>query len=147
MAVNWLFLGPEQTKHFGHFFALFWHWMDRTANQLNKEVTDESIRNLSSICSHASLYRVLISYLPGQLWEEVLVGGEGPQAVQVADGGRQRLQLITTTVQLLQQRQTGWNGRRGRKEEMQRKVTETERKSFCRLRNICHDLRLLRRGP
>lgn len=30
---------------------------------------------------------------------------------------------------------------------MQRKVTETERKSFCKLRNICHDLRLLKRGP
>lgn len=41
-------------------------------------------------------------YLAGQLWEEVLIGSEGSQAVQVADGGRQRLQLITTTVQLLQ---------------------------------------------
>lgn len=55
---------------------------------------------------------IMCSYLPGQLWEEVLVSGEGPQAVQVADGGRQRLQLITTTVQLLQQRQTGWKEQR-----------------------------------
>lgn len=49
-------------------------------------------------------------HLPGQLREEVLIGGEGPQAVQVADGGRQRLQLVAAAVQLLQQRQTG--GRR-----------------------------------
>lgn len=62
------------------------------------------------------------SHLPRKLREEVLIGGEGPQAVQVADGGRQRLQLVAAAVQLLQQRQTGrglreqgaWGGVLGR---------------------------------
>lgn len=57
----------------------------------------------------------MIIYLPRQFAEEVLVSSEGPQAVQVTDGGRQRLQLITTTVQLLQQRQTGWKMKKKKK--------------------------------
>lgn len=118
MAVNWLFLGPEQTKHF---FAISWQWMGHISI---KQGNDRRIdKELIVSCSRTSLYRVLISYLPGQLWEEVLVGSEGPQAVQVADGGRQRLQLIATTVQLLQQRQTGWNGRRAER----RKCRESDR--------------------
>lgn len=55
-------------------------------------------------------------YLPRQLREEVLISSKGPQAVQVTNGWRQRLQLITTTVQLLQQRQAAWWQQHGGRE-------------------------------
>lgn len=48
----------------------------------------------------------MCGYLSWQLREEVLITCERPQAVQEADGRGQRLQFITTTVKLLQQRQT-----------------------------------------
>lgn len=53
------------------------------------------------------LITLLSPHLAGQFCEKVLIRSESPQAVQVADGGRQRLQLVAAAVQLLQQRQTG----------------------------------------
>lgn len=48
------------------------------------------------------------SYLSGKLSEEVFICSKGPQAVKVADGGGQRFQFITATVQLFHKRQTKW---------------------------------------
>ena len=42
------------------------------------------------------------AHLRGQLGEEVVVGGEGPDVDTVPDGGGQRLDLVEAAVQLVQ---------------------------------------------